>query len=213
MPEKKDMIYEKISSVMGEISAIGKDRKNPQQGYAFRGIDDVYNTVHSALVAYGVFCAPQVIESSREERTAKSGTTLIYTMLRVKYTFYCEDGSSVEVITCGEAMDSGDKSANKAMSAAQKYAFLQLFCIPTEEQKDSEYETHEVKPEGEFDTKEKVIARIKKIKNKFELDNWHKKHKDKIKATYKYEALEEINTAYKTREKELELIDEEKGDK
>lgn len=42
----------------------------------------------------------------------------------------------------GEAMDSGDKSCNKAMSAAQKYAFLQIFCIPTEEPKDTENETH-----------------------------------------------------------------------
>ena len=47
-------------------------------------------------------------------------------------------------------MDSGDKSCNKAMSAAQKYAFLQVFCIPTEdppsEPKDTEGQTHEVSP-------------------------------------------------------------------
>jgi hypothetical protein len=49
----------------------------------------------------------------------------------------------------GEAMDSGDKSANKAMSAAQKYALLQVFCIPTEEPKDTENETHTVEPKGD----------------------------------------------------------------
>ena len=41
-------------------------------------------------------------------------------------------------------MDSGDKAANKAMSAAHKYALLQVFCIPTEEPKDSENEHHEI---------------------------------------------------------------------
>jgi hypothetical protein len=48
------------------------------------------------------------------------------------------DGSSIEVVTVGEAMDSGDKSCNKAMSTAQKYAIFQVFAIPTEELKDSD---------------------------------------------------------------------------
>jgi len=55
------------------------------------------------------------------------------------------DGSSVESIMIGEAMDSGDKSANKAMSTALKYALMQAFLIPTEELKDSDNNTYEVK--------------------------------------------------------------------
>jgi hypothetical protein len=63
----------------------------------------------------------------------------------MKFTAYTEDGSSVSSITVGEAMDSGDKSMNKAMSVAYKYALMQIFCIPTEEEKDTEFQTHEVK--------------------------------------------------------------------
>jgi hypothetical protein len=50
------------------------------------------------------------------------------------------------------------------MSAAQKYAFFQVFCIPTEEQKDTENETHEVKPKqtGEF---EEFVEEIKTVVN------------------------------------------------
>ena len=40
-------------------------------------------------------------------------------------------------------MDSGDKATNKAMSIAYKYACFQVFCIPTEEMKDPDAETHE----------------------------------------------------------------------
>lgn len=44
-------------------------------------------------------------------------------------------------------MDSGDKSLNKALSAAYKYACFQLFCIPTESEShdshDSEEDTYE----------------------------------------------------------------------
>jgi hypothetical protein len=139
-------IFKKIPLVMAEIGAIGKDRKNPQQGYSFRGIDDVYNAVNTALAKHGVFCAPTVLKMTREERQTKTGGTLLYTILDIKYTFYAEDGSSFECVTTGEAMDSGDKSCNKAMSAAQKYAFFQVFSIPTEEHKDTEMETHAVKP-------------------------------------------------------------------
>ena len=82
------------------------------------------------------------------ERTYRNGTTLIYRVLKVQYTFHADDGSGVDVVTVGEGMDSGDKAANKAMSAAQKYAFLQTFCIPTEEQKDSEVDHYEVAPKN-----------------------------------------------------------------
>ena len=138
-------IYKLIPLVMAEIGAIGKDRKNLQQNYQFRGIDDIYNAVNSALAKHSVFCVPKVISNHREERQTKSGGTLIYTVLNVEYTFYAPDGSFVTATMIGEAMDSGDKSCNKAMSAAQKYAFLQIFCIPTEEPKDTENETHDEK--------------------------------------------------------------------
>ncbi len=141
-------IFKKIPLVMAEIGAIGKTRNNPQQGYKFRGIDEVYNAVNHALAKHEVFCAPTVLKMAREERQTKSGGTLLYTILDVKYTFYAADGSSFECVTVGEAMDSGDKSCNKAMSAAQKYAFFQVFSIPTEEPKDSEDETHTLKGKG-----------------------------------------------------------------
>ena len=135
-------IFKKIPLVMSDIGSISKNKINPQQGYKFRGIDDVYLAVNAALSKHGVFCAPTVLKMSREERQTKAGGTLLYTILDIKYTFYASDGSSFDCVTVGEAMDSGDKSCNKAMSAAQKYAFFQVFSIPTEEPKDTELETH-----------------------------------------------------------------------
>ena len=51
------------------------------------------------------------------------------------------DGSYVDTVNVGEAMDSGDKGMNKAMSIALKYSLLQMFLIPTEEPKDPDKET------------------------------------------------------------------------
>lgn len=140
----RDEIYGLIPKVAKDIGAIRKEGQNEQQGYQFRGIDDIYQEAQSAFIAHGIFSVPRVLDMKREERKTKSGGTLLYTVLTVKYTFYAPDGSSVECITMGEAMDSGDKSCNKAMSAAHKYAILQVFTIPTKEPKDTESETHEV---------------------------------------------------------------------
>ena len=73
---------------------------------------------------------------------------MIYSVVKVRYTFYTDDGSSVQAVVIGEAMDRSDKSTNKAMSAAFKYACFQTFCIPTEEMKDSEEESLEPAPKA-----------------------------------------------------------------
>lgn len=138
-------IFESINKIMEQIGAVGKNTKNQQQGFMYRGIDAVMNALSPALVANKVFVVPEVLEQVRDERTNTKGTTLLYTILKVKYTFYAEDGSSVSAIVTGEGMDSGDKSNAKALSIAFKYACFQVFCIPTEEMIDPDAECHEVK--------------------------------------------------------------------
>ncbi|MCP3680293.1 MAG: single-stranded DNA-binding protein [Gammaproteobacteria bacterium] len=172
-----------INKVMSEIGVIAKDRKAPKEagGYAFRGIDDAYEALQPLLVKHKLIYIPEVIESTREERASKSGGTLIYTILRVKYTFYVQNGDSLVSVVEGEGMDSGDKSTNKAMSGALKYLILQVFCIPTQEKKDSEHDSPEVEPKSDEDKAKEFIERIEQCKNIFELKNWHKKHLPEIK--------------------------------
>ena len=131
MEEKK--IYKAIPAIMDEIGHIGKDKRNQQQGFMFRSIDQVMNTIKPLLSKHGVFIVPEIIETNREERLTKSGGTLIYTMHKIVYHFMADDGSQVVACVVGEGMDSADKSSNKAMAVAFKYACFQVFCIPTEE--------------------------------------------------------------------------------
>ena len=138
------LIHQQIPKIMADTKSIGKNKRNQQQGYAFRGIDDVYNEIQVTLAKHKVFTVPTVIDACHEERRSKSNSTLIYRIFTVKYTFYAEDGSHVDAVVIGEGMDSGDKAGNKAMSAAHKYALLQVFCIPTDELKDSEADSPEV---------------------------------------------------------------------
>ena len=139
-------IWKAIPAIMADVGAIGKDRKNAGQGYNFRGIDDVYFAVQLLLAKYGVFTVPEVIDDRTEERQTKSGSSLIYRVLKIRFWFYADDGSFFTAVVIGEGMDSGDKASNKAMSVAHKYAFLQVFAIPTSDPKDPENEHHVVTP-------------------------------------------------------------------
>lgn len=126
-------VYQTIANIMGESIVIGKDSTNKQQNFKYRGIDAVMNTFYPLFAKHKLFIVPEVLEQHREERTTKSGGNLIYSVLKVRYTFYAEDGSSVSATVIGEGMDSADKASNKAMAVAMKYALFQVFCIPTEE--------------------------------------------------------------------------------
>lgn len=148
MTEKK--VYKAISAVAKDMSeqGISKDRRNAQQGFNFRGIDQVYNALAPALVRHGLLILPRITERSVTERATQKGGVLFYVVVKAEFDFVStEDGSIHTVVTYGEAMDSGDKATNKAMSIAYKYAAFQAFCIPTEETAiDADAEVHQVKP-------------------------------------------------------------------
>jgi len=140
-------VYAAISAVMAHMSkeGISKDRKNAQQGYNFRGIDDMYNALSSVLAANKLIIIPFVQDMQREERTTKNGGMVMYTILTVDFKLVSAvDGSNDTARMVGEAMDSGDKSSNKSQSAALKYAAMQVFMIPTEGDNDADATTHEV---------------------------------------------------------------------
>ena len=143
-------VYKAIAAVQAELAkgGIAKANKNQQQGYNFRGIDDVYNALAPILAKNGLCMLPRCLSREVVERVNKNGTALFYVTVSAEFDFVCaEDGSKHTVGPMyGEAMDSGDKATNKAMSAAYKYAAMQAFAIPTEGDNDADATTHEVQP-------------------------------------------------------------------
>ena len=126
-------ITKALAAITAEVGSIGKTKKNEQQGFKFRGVDDLMNVLHPLFAKYGVIVIPEVLESTREERITAKGTALISSILRVKYHFTAIDGSEICATVVGEGMDTADKASNKALAVAYKYACFQVFCIPTEE--------------------------------------------------------------------------------
>lgn len=194
-------IYQAVNAIMQEIEAIGKNKKNAQQGYSFRGIDDMYNALQPLFKKHAVFITSNVLESKREERLTKSGGALIYTIAKCQFKFFTTDGTFIESVLEGEAMDSGDKSTNKAMSTALKYALMQMFLIPTEEKLDTEYDTHEVvsktikKPAPKPEPVNEIDVLVKKAYSTAE---------DLLMVLDSCETVGQLNTLYHTNAKLVE---------
>ena len=136
-----------VSARLAE-EGIKKSRNNQQQGYKFRGIDEVLNALSAIISSEKLVIIPHVQSRDVTERQTKSGGALFSVVVRVDYTFISAEDGSREVVGPfdGEAMDSADKATNKAMSAAYKYMAIQTFCIPTEGDNDADATTHEVAP-------------------------------------------------------------------
>jgi hypothetical protein len=146
-PSAVPQVYAAIIQVMKAIGTAGisKDRKNEQQGYKFRGIDDVYNALNGILADANLCILPRVLKRDVTERATQKGGVLFYVVLDMEFDFISAvDGSKHIVAVVGEAMDSADKATNKAMSAGYKYACMEAFCIPTEGDNDADSKTHDV---------------------------------------------------------------------
>lgn len=143
------LIYSKMTAVMKEIKSVGKNQTNSAQGFKFRGIDDMINALYPALTKHGVFMAPRAISYTQElkEVTRSNGRAGIdkHVAIMMEYDFYAEDGSKVTVGPIpAEGLDSGDKSTNKSLSAALKYALIQTFSIPTEDMAEADLDSPEI---------------------------------------------------------------------
>ena len=141
-------VYQCINRVQTALNKTGisKDR-TAQQGasFKFRGIDDVYNSISPLLAEAGLCILPRMISRHCDERQSTAGKALFYVTVEAEFDLVsAEDGTRHTIRTFGEAMDSGDKATNKAMSAAYKYACFQAFAIPTEGDNDPDAHVHEL---------------------------------------------------------------------
>jgi hypothetical protein len=157
-------IFQTINRVMADIGVIAKDKISDQH-YNYRGVDQVMNALQPAMIKHGLFIVPEVLENFREVKTTSKGNIVQSVVMKLKYRFYAVDGSYVDAFVIGEAMDSGDKASNKALSIAYKYACFQVFSIPTEEIKDPDDENHQLgkSPEQAADEERKAEDERQKI--------------------------------------------------
>jgi hypothetical protein len=128
-------IYKAIIGITEDLikeGGIGKTRMNEQQKFWFRGIEDIQNALAPLLVKHQVCIIPTFANRRTDQYLSRNGGKIFSTVVEGVFDLVsAKDGSRVRVTIPGEAMDTGDKSTNKAMSMAMKYASLLTFCIPT----------------------------------------------------------------------------------
>lgn len=143
-----ETIYNKLGEVMKEVTAIDKTRKNEQQGFMFRGIEDFMNELHNSFAKHGIVILPHELEHIQENyevRNSRGEVKLQFrTRVHMEFKFVStEDGSFVEADGWGEAADNADKGYNKTKSIALKYVLMQMFLVPTKDIADPDKETPE----------------------------------------------------------------------
>ena len=183
-------VYQSIAKIQGLLAkeGISKDRKNQQQGFAYRSIDQVYSALSPLMSANNLCILPRIIGKEVVERTNSKGTALFYTTVTAEFDIVSAiDGSTHTVRSYGEAMDSGDKSIGKAMSYAYKAMAFMLFAIPTEGDNDPDSKSHELQPIKNDPMELKCLSDFKDAMDKcgtvIELEKYAKERGDDIKAS------------------------------
>jgi len=119
-----------LARLIGEMPSIGKDERSEDSygGYRYRGIEQITREVQPLLAKHGIVVVPQARLLSH---TPAAGMRDNWTdmVLEVTWKVIGPDGTWLEARTIGVGRDGGDKGANKAMTQAYKYLWLDLLCI------------------------------------------------------------------------------------
>jgi len=121
-----------INSVQRAVSEVGiaKARKNTDQNFLYRGIDDVYNVVGPILANAGLLILPQGLQRTERTYTTSTGKTGVHATVQGHYRWQHVEGGYVDVEAFGEAQDFQARAHQKAMSTAYKNMLFSVLCIP-----------------------------------------------------------------------------------
>jgi hypothetical protein len=133
-------IYEKLSAITNEISAVAKNLNvgYGKSQYKAVGEADVLAAVKPTEAKYKVYSYPvsrRVIESNVLTSLDKDGNEKrqLFMRLEVVYRFVNMENPEeyIDITTYGDGVDPGDKAPGKAMTYADKYALLKAYKIIT----------------------------------------------------------------------------------
>jgi hypothetical protein len=131
MTEHKTLVAAQLA-VMKQVPYLQK-RSSKELSYTFAGEADLIRAIRGAMIEHGMTVTPTGAEPVFSgTQTARSGKEMPHIRLRLTYRFsHAPTGEYVDVQTIGEALDTSDKAANKAMTIGLKYAIRQFFLIET----------------------------------------------------------------------------------
>lgn len=150
-PPDHPPVQEAVRRVMTDIGhiGVGKEGVNEQQRYRFRGIDQFVDSLSPILSRHGVILLPNAESPVITEHSTSAGKAQFMCVLTVHWTIVGPRGDTLEATTIGQALDTSDKSANKAMSASFKYLLAQVFAVPNIGWSEQDVDSPEAAPQHE----------------------------------------------------------------
>ncbi len=134
LPGVAKSLAEAVCRVMEQVGYVQKDKQMQGGGsYRYVSVEAVIDALRPEMIKQQLVLLPCGVEPLTVEHfEGKNGGRQNRT--QVVYTFkmlHAPSGESHPVVVIGEAIDVGDKSSNKAMTAARKYALIMAFNIET----------------------------------------------------------------------------------
>jgi len=128
------LIFKKIIDILVDAQAVGKDQVNKDQGFKFRGIDQVVNAINPLLKKHRVAVLPTRIQQINVERFENANKKIVTDAVTVvEFTWIAEDGSTFKTEVTGQGRDFADKAVAKSNSVAFRTLLLQSLALPTDD--------------------------------------------------------------------------------
>lgn len=175
MVEVKD-IHTAINAVMAEVGYVQKERKQGLN-YSFASEKALIEALRPTMVANGIYMYVHSLDKPETHSyETKGGSLMNHTLLSGSVAFvHAPTSTFILSAAIGEGADTGDKSANKAMTALYKYALRQTFCIETGDDPDnSPSSEQERKPRVKEDPKGSPATAKPESTPKIENKQWMK---------------------------------------
>lgn len=184
--KERTALYQKLVKLRQAIGAIGKDSRNRQQDFKYRGYEALYSKARPVMDELGIWVETDVSAYHCEQLERGAAVSGMFTMRLID----ADSGEFSEVTVPMYGSDYSDKAAGKACSYAMKYAFFTALMIPTDEDMDAQTPRVERKSKGLAAYKKSLAA----CKTKQDLDAW-KELASSLSPAEKGELAEEFTAA------------------
>jgi hypothetical protein len=124
----------KLAWIMDHVGAIKKNGYNAHFRYHYMTEDDLLTSIRPLLSRMKIMVFPEVKEHKIEVVTNEKGEKGYLTSLVMQYTIVDGDTKEERKISMpGFAVKRDDKGLYSCITGANKYAFMKLFCVSTQD--------------------------------------------------------------------------------
>jgi len=135
--ENRAKITAKLVKILENLASVPKKGYNKGQNYYYMREVDVMEALKRELIDKKMFMLTSAkhVETEKKDRMDKNGNNVTEFLVTVQteHTFIdSESGEQLTITSVGSGIDSGDKSASKAITASVKFALVKNFMISDE---------------------------------------------------------------------------------